>query len=280
MNKLTSKYYLVGIKGTGMSSLALMLLDLGYDVIGCDVNNYYFTEDKLIARNIIIEDISKAKVNKDYIYIIGNAYDSTYEIINDIIEQKIEYYYYHDYIGNKLNKEIFAVSGTHGKTTTTAMTSHVLNQIKGINYLIGDGTGYANPQNEFFALESCEYKRHFLSYQPYYTIILNIDLDHVDYFKDINDVINAYEEFANSSTKMIIANGDDPNVRKMNIKKDISYFGLKDNNDIQLKNFYFSMNLPPAKGIKKRPGWGVLWIYYSMLVVMMSPYWPASSPPI
>ena len=120
------------------------------------------------------------------------------------------------------------------------MTAHILNQIKGINYLIGDGTGYANPQNEYFALESCEYKRHFLSYLPYYAIILNIDLDHVDYFKDINDVIDAYTEFANTVTKMIIANGDDEYVRKMNVEKEISYFGLNKNNNVRAVNIEYT----------------------------------------
>ena len=132
------------------------------------------------------------------------------------------------------------ICGCHGKTTTTAMTAHVLNKIKGINYLIGDGTGYANPQNEYFALESCEYKRHFLSYTPYYTVILNIDLDHVDYFKDINDVIDAYTEFANMSTKMIIANGDDKNIRNMKVEKPITYFGLGENNDIRAINIEYT----------------------------------------
>jgi len=132
------------------------------------------------------------------------------------------------------------IAGCHGKTTTTAMTAHVLDKIKGINYLIGDGTGYANINNDYFALESCEYKRHFLSYQPYYSVILNIDLDHVDYFKDIDDVIGAYTEFANTSSKMIIANGDDENIRKMKIEKEISYFGLNNNNNIKAINIEYN----------------------------------------
>ena len=112
---------------------------------------------------------------------------------------------------------------------------------RGISYLIGDGTGYANKNYEYFALESCEYKRHFLAYKPYYAVITNIDLDHVDYFKDINDVIDAYTSYAARATNKVIAYGDDPYTRKMIINKPIIFYGLEDNNDIVAKNVeYYS----------------------------------------
>ena len=116
------------------------------------------------------------------------------------------------------------------------MASLVLNEIKGVNYLIGDGTGYAHEGNEFFILESCEYKRHFLSYHPYYAVITNIDLDHVDYYKDIDDVIDAYREFANSAEKMVIACGDDPYTHTLEINPPIFYYGLDEDNDIKAIN--------------------------------------------
>ena len=120
------------------------------------------------------------------------------------------------------------------------MTAHVLNPILGINYLIGDGTGYAKEDNKYFALESCEYKRHFLNYLPYYAVILNIDLDHVDYFKDIDDVILAYEQFASKATNTVIACGDDENVHKMKLDKKIVYFGLNNNNNVYANNIEYS----------------------------------------
>ena len=73
--------------------------------------------------------------------------------------------------------------------------------VKGANCLIGDGTGLASRENKYFILEACEYKRHFLSYTPYYAIITNIELDHVDYYKDIDDVIDAYTDYANNAEK-------------------------------------------------------------------------------
>ena len=117
-----------------------------------------------------------------------------------------------------------------------------LNNICGINYLIGDGTGYASKENEFFALESCEYKRHFLKYHPYYAIITNIDLDHVDYYKDIDDICDAYQEYANSAEKMVIAWGDDQYLDKLKLNRPLFTFGLSDKNDLRAINVRYNSN--------------------------------------
>lgn len=227
-------YHFIGIKGAGMSSLAVILKQLGYSVQGSDVEKHYFTEAELIKNDIPIYSYNEENIKEDLIIIKGLSITDENEELKKARELNLEIINYNEMVG-KLTEQYktICICGCHGKTTTTAMTAHVLNKIKGINYLIGDGTGYANPENKYFALESCEYKRHFLSYTPYYTVILNIDLDHVDYFKDINDVIDAYNEFANTSTKMIIANGDDKNIRNMKVEKPITYFGLGENNDIR-----------------------------------------------
>ena len=236
-------YHFIGIKGAGMSSLAVILKQLGNEVQGSDVDKHYFTEAELIKNNIKIMPYNKSNINKNLTIVKGLSITNDNEELIKAKELNLEIIPYNEMVGILTKKfKTICISGCHGKTTTTAMTAHVLNKIKGINYLIGDGTGSANIDNSYFALESCEYKRHFLSYQPYYTIILNIDLDHVDYFKDLDDVIDAYQEFANSSTKMIIASGDDENVRKMNIEKDIVYFGLNENNNIRAINIEYTKN--------------------------------------
>ena len=234
-------YHFIGIKGAGMSSLAVIMKQLGYQVQGSDIDKHFFTEAELIKNNIHFLPYDTSNITKDLTIIKGlSITDENPELIK-AKELNLEIIPYNEMVGILTKKfKTICICGCHGKTTTTAMTSHVLDKIKGINYLIGDGTGYANTNNEYFALESCEYKRHFLSYTPYYTVILNIDLDHVDYFKDINDVINAYEEFANSSTNMIIANGDDENVRKMQVNKNIAYFGLNENNNIRAINIEYT----------------------------------------
>lgn len=234
-------YHFIGIKGAGMSSLAVIMKQLGHDIQGSDVDNHYFTEAELIKNNIKFFPYDENNITSDLIIIRGLSIMDDHVEIKKAKELNLEIINYNEMVG-KLTEEMktLCICGCHGKTTTTAMTAHVLNQIKGINYLIGDGTGYAKQENEFFALESCEYKRHFLSYTPYYTIVLNIDLDHVDYFKDLNDVIDAYQEFANKSTKMIIANGDDNNIRSMKVTKPISYFGINENNDIRATNIEYT----------------------------------------
>jgi UDP-N-acetylmuramate--alanine ligase len=112
----------------------------------------------------------------------------------------------------------------------------------GTNYLIGDGTGYAKRGNRHLMIEACEYCRHFLDYYPKTTVITNIELDHVDYYKDLDDVKSAYVAFANQTEKQVVACGDDENIRSIadQIKKPIYYYGFNDNNDFKAINVIFS----------------------------------------
>lgn len=230
-------YHFIGIKGSGMASLAVIMKCLGYNVNGSDVSDHFFTEAGLIKYNIPFNEYNKYNIKEGMIIVKGlSIKDDNPEVI-EAKRLNLEIYDYNEMVGILTKKyKTICVSGCHGKTTTTAMLSHVLDNIKGANYLIGDGTGYANINNELFILESCEYKRHFLAYTPYYTVILNIDLDHVDYFKDIDDVILAYQELSEKSNGPIVAFGDDDNVRKMHLDKEIIYFGLNDNNKIKATN--------------------------------------------
>src|SRR5699024_12131349 len=79
---------------------------------------------------------------------------------------------------------------------STGLLAHVLEESMPISYLIGDGTGKGHQDSEYFVFEACEYKRHFLSYCPDYAIMTNIDFDHPDYFKDVDDVFDAFQEMA------------------------------------------------------------------------------------
>ena len=235
-------YYLIGIKGTGMSALAVILKQLGNQVMGSDIEKHFFTESGLIKNNIPFYSYNEKNI-KENMTIIKGA--SIKEDNVELIKAKnlgLKIYEYNEMVGILSRKfKTICIAGCHGKTTTTNMMSLALKD-RGINYLIGDGTGNANKNNEYFALESCEYKRHFLAYLPYYAVITNIDLDHVDYYKDINDVIDAYTTYANQATKEIIAYGDDPYTRKMKITKKIKYFGIKGNNDIVAKNINYNIN--------------------------------------
>lgn len=234
-------YYLIGIKGTGMSALAQILFDLGYEVMGSDKPDHFFTEKPLIERGIKILPFNKDNIKEDMFIVQGNAFSDTHEEVVRAKELNLKIYTYQEMVG-KLTKmfNTITVAGCHGKTTTSAMLSHVLNNIVGANYLIGDGSGYAIKENNYFVLEACEYKRHFLSYTPQYAIITNIELDHIDYYKDIDDYIDAFREYANNAEKMVIACGDDQYTHMLEPKKPIFFYGLNEDNDIVARDVNYT----------------------------------------
>lgn len=233
-------YHFIGIKGSGMSALAQIMKNLGYDVQGSDVETHFFTEEGLVKDGIKILPFDENNIHENMKIVRGATFTDDHPEVKRAKELRLNIYSYADMVGSLTRKfKTICIAGCHGKTTTTSMMAHVLNQIKGANYLIGDGTGYSNKENEFFILESCEYRRHFLAYTPYYAIITNIDLDHVDYFKDINDVVDAYNEFANKAEKMVIACGDDPYTHYLDINKPIFYYGIDEDNDIIAKNIEY-----------------------------------------
>ena len=152
----------------------------------------------------------------------------------------LKIYEYQEMLGKLTNIfKTICISGCHGKTTTTAMLSHIFSNMGGCNYLIGDGRGHGDKESNKFILESCEYRRHFLAYDPEYVIITNIDMDHTDYYKSMDDMILAYQEFANKADKMVIACGDDPYTHSLEVNPQIYYYGLNDDNDIQARDVEF-----------------------------------------
>ena len=115
----------------------------------------------------------------------------------------------------------FGVAGAHGKTSTTGLLSHVLKNITDTSYLIGDGTGRGSANSNYFVFESDEYQRHFMPYHPEYSIITNIDFDHPDYFKSIDDVFDAFNDYAKQVQKALFLYGDDAYLRKITSDADI-----------------------------------------------------------
>ncbi|MBS7020513.1 MAG: UDP-N-acetylmuramate--L-alanine ligase [Firmicutes bacterium] len=231
-------YHFIGIKGTGMSSLAQILKNLGYEVKGSDISEHCFTDDALNQAGIYALPFDKENIKENDIIIRGNSFTAeNNEEVKRAEALDLKMYAYEEMVG-KLTRmfDTITIAGCHGKTTTSSMLAHTLKNICGCNYLIGDGTGYASKENKYFVLEACEYKRHFLSYTPTYAVITNIDLDHVDYFKDIDDVILAYQEYANKAEKMVIACGDDPYTHSLEVNPPIFYYGLDEDNDIVAKN--------------------------------------------
>ncbi len=231
------RFHLIGIKGAGMSSLALLLNDYGYYVQGSDVYEEFFTENNLALKNIPVLPFSADNIKEDFIIIVGNAFIDNEEHLR-AKSLNCTIYTYNEYLGI-LSKNLYsiAISGSHGKTTTTNLIRHVLTSRENPNYLIGDGQGGGNRNSNLFVFEACEYLRHFLSYFPKIAVITNIDYDHPDYYKDIFDVQDAFKQFIAQSNK-VVYNGDDDLLKEIvpADKLRVSY-GLKQTND------YYAVNI-------------------------------------
>ncbi|MEK3890361.1 UDP-N-acetylmuramate--L-alanine ligase [Bacillus sp. FSL K6-3431] len=230
-------YHFVGIKGSGMSALAQILHDMGYKVQGSDVSKYFFTQQALEDSNIRILPFQKDNIKQGMIVIAGNAFPDTHEEIEEAIKQEIPVVRYHSFLGDFMNKfTSIAVTGSHGKTSTTGLLSHVMEGAKPTSFLIGDGTGKGEKDAEFFVFEACEYRRHFLSYYPDYAIMTNIDFDHPDYFANVDDVFGAFQQMAMQVKKAIVAYGDDEQLQKIHADVPVLFYGFNEGNDFQARN--------------------------------------------
>lgn len=235
---VVTKYHFVGIKGSGMSALAQVLYDMGYLVQGSDVETTIFTQKPLEEKEIKILPFHAQNIEDGMCVIAGNAFGDDHVEVAQCIKNEIPLYRYHQFLGEFVQGYTsIAVTGSHGKTSTTGLLAHVLQAIRPTSYLIGDGTGKGQAESEYFVFEACEYKRHFLAYQPDYAIITNIDFDHPDYFKGIDDVLNAFNVFNGQVKKGIIVCGDDEYVRKLQPSAPITYYGLnEEKSDLVAKN--------------------------------------------
>ncbi|MDZ5472554.1 UDP-N-acetylmuramate--L-alanine ligase [Bacillus sp. 31A1R] len=230
-------YHFVGIKGSGMSALAQVLHDMDYHVQGSDYEKHFFTQVALEQLGIKILPFQKENIQPGMTVIAGNAYPDSHEEIEEAMKLGLPVVRYHRFLGDFMqNFTSVAVTGAHGKTSTTGLLSHVMRGAKPTSYLIGDGTGKGDKDAEYFVFEACEYRRHFLSYFPDYTIMTNIDFDHPDYFANIEDVFSAFQEMAWQVKKGIIACGDDEQLQKIQAKVPVLFYGFGEENDFQARN--------------------------------------------
>ncbi|MFS0751135.1 UDP-N-acetylmuramate--L-alanine ligase [Oceanobacillus sp. 1P07AA] len=236
-------YHFIGIKGTGMSALAQILHDSGEKVQGSDFEKRFFTQEALEQKDITILPFSKENIKEDYTIIAGNAFSDDHIEIQKAKELGCKFYRYHEFLGEWLKQYTsIAVTGAHGKTSTTGLLSHVLKSAYPISYLIGDGTGNGHVDSEYFVFEACEYRRHFLKYEPDYAIMTNIDFDHPDYFTSLDDVVDAFQSMADRVKKCIVACGDDEQLQGIHTKVPVIYYGFNDSNDFQAQNVVETAN--------------------------------------
>ena len=236
------KYYCIGIKGTGMSTLAQILSDLGNDVSGYDdAKGHKFTQDGLEARNIPIYYDGNHEISPDTIVTYSVAFKEDHPEMKRVKSLGLTIKKYNEIMGDVIDEfSTVGVSGTHGKTTTSSIIRHLLENTVGCNYFIGAGDGHATKENKYYVVESDEFNRHFTAYHPTYSIITNIEAEHLECYKDIDDIRSTFEIFANQTKKLIVANGDNEEVRKINYKTKVLFYGFNENNDIVIKNVYLA----------------------------------------
>ncbi len=220
-----------------MSALAQILHDMNFEVQGSDVEKRFFTQTALEHLGIKILPFQKENIVPGLTVIAGNAYKDEHEEIQEAMKLGLPVIRYHRFLGDFMqNFTSIAVTGAHGKTSTTGLLSHVMRGAKPTAFLIGDGTGKGEENAEYFVFEACEYRRHFLSYFPDYAIMTNIDFDHPDYFANIDDVFSAFQEMAWQVKKGIFACGDDEQLQKIQAKVPVVFYGFGEENDFQARN--------------------------------------------
>ncbi len=230
------KVYFVGIGGIGVSALARYYLSQDWEVFGSDS-----TKSEIISslesewcHIIIWSDMTRITQDIELL-IYSEAVPKTQEELQRAQELSIKTLKYNQALWEIANKQkLIAVSGTHGKSTTTSMIAQVLkNSQEDFIAIVGtllkefDGKNFFSRwERNYFIIEACEYKEHFLAYKPFVSIITNIEYDHADYFKTPEKYIKAYEKFIDNILPggFCILNGNDRNCKKLIWKrKDIHY---------------------------------------------------------
>ena len=238
------KYYCIGIKGTGMSTLAQILFDLGNEVSGYDdATGYKFTQDGLEKRSINIYYDQNHELDPETIVTYSVVCPIDHKELVRARELGLTIKKYNEIVGDITNMfETIGVSGTHGKTTTTSIIRHILEKTVGCNYFVGSGDGKVTKENKYFVIESDEFNRHFLAYHPTYSIITNIEKEHMECYSDIDDIRNTFESFVNKTKNFAVVCGDNEEIRKINYTSKVYFYGFNDNNDIVIKNLELNSN--------------------------------------
>ncbi len=247
--------HLIGIGGISMSAIAETLHNWNYTVTGSDLAQSELT-DKLNMhgiKTIIGHDLENAK-NSDLIIYSAAISDSDPEMVI-AKENNIPLIDRGKFVGylTKLYKETICVSGTHGKTTTTSMLSICfINAQKDPSIEVGAildsiGGNYRVGNSDYFILESCEYKANFLKFFPKTEIILNIDNDHLDYYKTFDNIVKTFKDFVSilDEDGLLVTNADDKNcfeLKNITKSKFISYGIDNIDADFIAKNITFDNN--------------------------------------
>ncbi len=239
------KYYCIGIKGSGMSTLAQMLKDLGNEVYGYDdQKEEKFTQKGLEERHIPIYYDGSFPLDGSVTVTFSKAFSEQHPEIQRAYKSQANIKPYNQILGEITEKfQTIAVCGTHGKTTTTSLLKHIFTNTIGCSYFIGDGSGKIEKDSDHLVLEADEFNRHFLAYRSQVSIVTCIELEHTEIYKDLEDIIETFQKFLNQNTKeYVIACGDDENIRKIKFEKPVFFYGEKEENDYLIKDLNLDQN--------------------------------------
>lgn len=245
------KVHFIGIGGVSMSALAEYLLSRGYIVSGSDNKRSKLTE-KLESLGVkIFYGHQKDNVNGADLVVYTDAISMDNEELKSAIRQKIDLVDRAEFLGNLMRFFEFsiAVSGTHGKTSTTSMITEVIyNNESNPTIMLGGSLDKINGNiklgdNKLFLTEACEYKGNIKKYFPSLAIILNVDEDHLDYFDNIDHIIETFEAYTQNLDKdsYLLINNDDENSKSLkdNTQAIIKTFGIEKVSDYSAKNIEF-----------------------------------------
>lgn len=243
------KIHLIGIGGINMSAIALLLKSKNNIVTGSDTQNSNIIENLKNKGIEITIGHNPDMVNDADIVIYTKAIsDNDPELIR-AKELNKEIYDRSEFIGLLSNnyENVICIAGTHGKSTTTGMTSLMFLE-NGLNptIMVGaylkdiDGTLHIG-DSKYLILETCEYKDSFLHFKPTSAIILNIDDDHLDYFKNIDNIKASFQKFINLLPQdgTLTINNDDLNSKDLTSKVKTITYGIKNNADLVAKNITY-----------------------------------------
>ncbi len=236
--------HLVGIGGVSMRPLGLVLKGMGMLVTGSDMNASVST-DELIAKGIHVSIGHQAEniVGADCIIRTAAAHNDNPEIAAarrmgiPLFERAQAWG-----VIMQAYKNAVCIAGTHGKTTTTSMMTHILMETEMDPTVMIGGylpllrAGHRVGKGDTIVLESCEYCDSFLNFFPTLAVVLNVEADHLDYFKDLADVQKSFRKFAELSSGGVLSNGDDPHTVEAMQGVEHLTFGLKECNHIHPAN--------------------------------------------
>lgn len=215
--------HFIGIEGVSMRVLARIMMASGHKVTGSDISTTGHDPANVKGADEVVYTCAVGKNNVELL---------------EARRLKIPVYERAEYLGKLSSgfRHIIAIAGSHGKTTTTGMLGKIFAPLNATLHIGGttDGESGHVGGKEFFITEACEYRRNFLHIKPEVSIVLNVELDHTDYYTDLDDYFQAFYVFACSS-RMKIINADDPNSNKLMEGRFIT-FGLKDSCDYCAKN--------------------------------------------